>query len=56
MLFGWIMDHGAPRWVFGASALFMVLVVVFALISDMRSFGRFRPLLAIPRRATPRRT
>jgi hypothetical protein len=42
--------------VFGASALFMVLVVVFALISDMRSFGRLRPLLAIPRRAAPRRT
>jgi MFS family permease len=56
MLFGWIMDHGAPRWVFGASALFMVLVVVFALISDMRSFGRLRPLVAIPRRAAPRRT
>jgi MFS transporter, FSR family, fosmidomycin resistance protein len=50
MLFGWIMDRGAPRWVFGASALFMVLVVVFALISDMRSLGRFRSLLTIPRR------
>ncbi len=56
MLFGWIMDRGAPRWVFGASALFMVLVVVFALISDLRSSGRFRPLLAIPRRTAARRT
>jgi MFS transporter, FSR family, fosmidomycin resistance protein len=54
MLFGWIMDHGAPRWVFGASALFMVLVVVFALVSDMRSFGRLRPLLAVRRRTAAR--
>jgi MFS family permease len=56
MLFGWIMDRGAPHWVFGASALFMVLVVVFALISDLRSSGRLRPLLATPRRAVSRRT
>jgi MFS transporter, FSR family, fosmidomycin resistance protein len=50
MLFGWIMDRGAPHWVFGASALFMVMVVVFALISDFRSSGRLRPSPAIPRR------
>ena len=56
LMFGFIMDRGAPRWVFAASALFMVLVVVFALISDMRSSGRLRPLLGIPRRAAPRRT
>jgi MFS transporter, FSR family, fosmidomycin resistance protein len=56
MLFGWIMDQGAPRWVFGASVVFMVLVVVFALISDRRSFGRFRPLLPLPRRAAARHT
>jgi hypothetical protein len=49
------MDHGAPRWVFGASALFMVLVVVFALTSDLRSSGRLRPLLAVRRRTAPRR-
>jgi len=51
MLFGWIMDHGAPLWVFGASAVFMVLVVVFALISDMRSAGRRRAALAGPARS-----
>ncbi len=28
MLFGWIMDRGAPRWVFGASVVFMLLTVV----------------------------
>ena len=34
MLFGWIMDRGAPRWVFGASVVFMVLTVGLALIGD----------------------
>jgi MFS family permease len=40
MLFGWIMDLGAPRWVFGATAVFMMLTVTFALIGDRRSHGR----------------
>jgi MFS family permease len=40
MLFGWIMDRGAPRWVFGASALFMVLTVATALAGDRRRSGR----------------
>jgi MFS family permease len=34
LLFGWIMDHGLPHWVFGASAMFMALTVVLALITD----------------------
>jgi MFS family permease len=34
MLFGWIMDFGAPRWVFGATAVFMLLTVALALISE----------------------
>jgi hypothetical protein len=34
MLFGWIMDSGAPRWVFGASVVFMVLTVVLALLGE----------------------
>ena len=45
MLFGWIMDRGAPHWVFGASVVFMVLTVAFALIGDRRSTGRLRPLI-----------
>jgi MFS family permease len=49
MLFGWIMDHGAPRWVFGASVVFMVLTVVFAVTADRRSLDRPRPMAA-PRR------
>ncbi len=40
MLFGWIMDRGAPRWVFGASVVFMLLTVALALIGDRWSLGR----------------
>ncbi len=39
MLFGWIMDRRAPRWIFGASAVFMLLTVAAALIGDRRSSG-----------------
>jgi MFS transporter, FSR family, fosmidomycin resistance protein len=46
MLFGWIMDQGAPRWVFGASVVFMVLTVALALIGDRSPLGR-RPI-AVP--------
>ena len=46
MLFGWIMDQGAPRWVFGASVVFMVLTVALALIGDRSSLGRRR--IAVP--------
>jgi len=45
MLFGWIMDRGAPRWVFGASVVFMVLTVAFVLIGERRSVTRPRPLV-----------
>jgi len=48
MLFGWIMDCGAPRWVFGATVVFMMLVVVFALIGDRRSLGRRDTMIPIP--------
>ena len=34
LLFGWIMDLNAPRWVFGASAVFMILTVLLALVTD----------------------
>jgi ABC-type dipeptide/oligopeptide/nickel transport system permease subunit len=42
MPFGWIMDRGAPHWVFGASVVLMVLTVAFALIGDRRSVDRRR--------------
>lgn len=46
MLGGWFMDTGAPRFVFYASALFMLLTVALALATEWR--GR--------RRAAPART
>jgi MFS family permease len=45
MLFGWIMDCGAPRWVFGASVIFMLLTVVLALAGD-RPLRRRRAAIA----------
>jgi MFS family permease len=36
MLYGFIMDIHMPRWVFGVSALFMVLTVLLALATDRR--------------------
>jgi FSR family fosmidomycin resistance protein-like MFS transporter len=40
VLFGWIMDRGAPRWVFGASVVFMLLTVAMALLGEQRSARR----------------
>jgi MFS family permease len=34
LLFGWIMDLNLPHWVFGASAVFMVLTVLLALVTE----------------------
>jgi MFS family permease len=34
LLFGWIMDQDMPHWVFGASAVFMTLTVLLALVTD----------------------
>jgi MFS family permease len=34
LLFGWIMDQNSPRWVFGASVVFMALTVLLALVSE----------------------
>jgi MFS family permease len=48
MLFGWIMDRGAPQWVFGASVVFMVLTVAMALIGDRRSLVRRQSMMVTP--------
>jgi MFS transporter, FSR family, fosmidomycin resistance protein len=40
LLFGWIMDHASPRWVFGVSALLMALTAAFGLASEYRSRRR----------------
>ncbi len=37
LLFGWIMDQNLPHWVFGASAVFMVLTVLLALVTERGS-------------------
>jgi MFS family permease len=36
LLFGWIMDHDMPHWVFGGSAVFMALTVLLALVSERK--------------------
>ena len=46
MLFGWIMDSGAPRWVFGASVVFMALTVALALLGEHWPLGRRQRTLA----------
>ncbi|HTV43957.1 MAG TPA: MFS transporter [Stellaceae bacterium] len=48
MLFGWIMDRGMPHWIFGSSALFMLLTVVAALIGDRRLSERRSAALGSP--------
>ncbi|HEV2098029.1 MAG TPA: MFS transporter [Stellaceae bacterium] len=40
MLFGWILDRGAAHWIFGVSAIFMLLTVVVAVVGDRRMAGR----------------
>jgi MFS family permease len=42
LLFGFIMDHNAPRWVFGASVVVMIVVAVVALVGDRRTERRRR--------------
>jgi len=37
LLFGWIMDQNAPRWVFGASVIFMVATVVLSFFTERKS-------------------
>jgi MFS family permease len=46
LMFGFIMDHGAPRWVFGASVIVMIIVAATALVGDRRS-ARRRPATAV---------
>jgi MFS family permease len=34
LLFGWIMDQNLPHWVFGASAVFMILTVLLSVVTE----------------------
>ncbi|MDE2377254.1 MFS transporter [Bradyrhizobium sp.] len=36
LLFGWVMDHNAPHWVFGASVVFMLATVALSLFTERR--------------------
>ena len=47
LMFGFIMDRGAPRWVFGASVIVMILTASVALIGDRRSARRQAVLRAL---------
>jgi MFS family permease len=49
LLFGFIMDRHAPRWVFGASVIVMVVVAVVALIGDRRATRRRRLAMVAPK-------
>jgi len=40
LLFGWLMDRGEPRWVFGAAVIFMGLTALFGLLEERR--GQYR--------------
>lgn len=40
LLFGWIMDQNAPRWVFGASVIFMVATVVLSPFTERKQSGK----------------
>jgi MFS transporter, FSR family, fosmidomycin resistance protein len=42
MLGGWIMDHGAPRWIFYSSVCFMVSTSLLAFVTDRRARYRAR--------------
>jgi len=42
LLFGWLMDRGEPRWVFGAAVIFMGLTALFGLLEERRG-GRRHP-------------
>lgn len=43
LMFGLILDRGAPQWVFGLSAILMLLTTVVALIGDRGITARRRP-------------
>jgi MFS family permease len=36
LLFGWLMDHGAPRWVFGTAVIFMTATALLGIIEERR--------------------
>ena len=47
LLFGWIMDQHVPHWVFGASAIFMGLTVLLALVPERSTAVAKKPAVGI---------
>jgi len=47
LLFGWIMDQHMPHWVFGASAVFMTLTVLLALVPERSASDRDKRAVGI---------
>jgi FSR family fosmidomycin resistance protein-like MFS transporter len=37
LLFGWLMDHGQPRWIFGAAVIFMAVTALYGLFEERRN-------------------
>ena len=46
LMFGFIMDHGAPQWVFGVSVIVMIAIAAVALIGDRRMARQRHPATA----------
>jgi MFS family permease len=42
LLFGWLMDSGSPRWIFGAAVAFMLATALYAAFEDRGSRLRAR--------------
>src|SRR5579862_1552926 len=42
LMFGFIMDHGAPQWVFRVSVIIMALTAIIAWVGDRRTAARRR--------------
>jgi MFS family permease len=36
LLFGWMMDHGSPRWVLGGAVVFMAMTALYGLVEERR--------------------
>ena len=36
-IFGWLMDHGQPRWILGLAVLFMATTAVVGLLEERRA-------------------
>jgi FSR family fosmidomycin resistance protein-like MFS transporter len=47
LMFGYVLDHGAPRWVFGISVIVMVITAATALIGDRRVAANRRRRAAV---------